>query len=286
MNPYERKPARRKHGEDRREQQKVEAEKFLLRYSTTQELVATALDTKNSTRRRISALLAVPLYLIRGAREKALLALHKDNDFSVLANDPNFDPDAYEIKEVLGVGHWNVAYLLEPKREGLKRRVLKMEYPAEEHPRQKIEQELTALKGEYDFLRNVFNRARLPELVPHTEFLIMKSPRTGKTAIAQYQEYAGEDAFDPMAPSNRERMRRLLDSEDRFREEFEVFKREMMRLRQTKEEPDLAGGGNLLVVARADGSHTLLFIDPYRVHPDFETVQELQEHALEYLRSL
>jgi hypothetical protein len=282
---------RTKSGIDRLEVWQLKAEDFFLGHTTAAECFEATMNPREGPRTRIFGLIGAALCLVRGAREQALLALHKPDDFSVLRSDDRddaslakFNPDLYEITELIGSGYWNRVYMTEPKQDRLERKVLKVEFPRKKYSEEELEEQVASFRDDYEFLKRVFEKIRLPNLIPFTEYLILRSPRTKQLAIAQFQSYAGDEVIDVMVPANKERVKKLL-GDSSFKEEFDVFRTMSMKLRQTKEEPDFAGYGNIFAV-RNGSNWTLRLVDPHRLHPNNSIAQDSQKLALEYLRSL
>lgn len=280
---------RYKRGKDFIEVRRRQVEMFLLEHETIEDCVEAMLgrDDNVGPRGRLFALACVGLYLARGGREQALLALHRKQDFTA----GPLDPDEYKmVQHKLASGYWNDVYLALPLQEGLPRVVVKIEYPLEERPQEEMDDELLRLKDEFLFLKKEYADAGLPDLIPNTQYLFATNPTTKKLAIAQIQTYVGDNPIDLMdtEPKNIERIRKLLRDDQQFRSDFEKFRTKTLELREKDngmQEPDLAGLGNVLIVKEGE-RHVLRLVDPHRIPPSNAPAQRGQGIALDHLRDL
>lgn len=271
--------AKHKQGLDRLEVWRKKAEEFLASHQTVASCLEAVRNRDTGPRTRIFGLLAIAVHVL-GAREVVLNKIKRTYDFSLLP----LNPDLYQLhEEQIGAGYWSEAYLLEPKREDLVSLVLKIEFPLKTHSSDTLTETVQRYRDDHYFFRDAYKE--LPGSVPESNYFVATSPRTQKPAIAILQDFVGHGAFDLLDEKNTERVRELLRTESKFKQDFEAFRRITLDLSEKGRNPDLAGMNNILVV-EVGGKHVIRIVDHHSVDADNEIARASERRTLAHLESI
>lgn len=254
------------------------AEGFLEKHKSVKECLDAFADQTNGPITRAFALGSVLIH-ISGLHKPMQSALKRDYNFK----DAPINPDLYEFKERVGYGYWSEAYLLEPKRDDLPILVYKVEYPATKKRTEELIATTKRYRQEYEFLKDAYKD--MPGLIPETQYMIVKSPRSGKPAIGALQTFVGTGAFDLLYRKNEQRVKELLRSDPKFKKQFEDFSRITLELAKSNSAPDLAGRDNVFVVKTGE-THAIRVVDHHGFPTENVQAQRVHELNIQYLRNL
>ena len=236
------------------------------------------MDSRRSKTTRKAALLGI-LAVLPGGKRFVTNTIKANHDFSEIP----INLDLYQCMGKIASGHWSEVILFRARQPGYKDLALKVEYPKTPVPIEDLIERTNRYRNDYIFWRDAFKK-EMPNLIPESDYLVIKSPRTKNPAVATIQTYAGDNGFDPLDPKNRSRVRTALQ-DPIFMDEFKTFKRITLELKSAGHPPELSGEGNLLVIPEGN-SYTLRLVDTHGFSDADQGARQRVAEKIEYLKEL
>jgi len=231
---------------------------------------------ENKRYKKVVSAVDMVMELMPEAIFKKLKKALTDKDYSELP----FDLEKYNFKKKIGKGFISKVHLLESKKSDEPSYVLKIDFYNEGSVKN-LHKIAMVQQVEYEKIKENFKA--IIGLIPKEQTLITTDKKNKTPVIATLQEFVGRDLRDIFVDIEKDELIKLLNDNEKLREEFLEFERIASSMAKNEHEVvDLLGEKNLSIVQVDDEPH-LRFIDP---HDLSSTVSDNKRRDIEFQSAL